>query len=170
MLVQCPECTTKFNLDESKIGHDGSKVRCSRCKHVFTVFRPMTEAVDAQPNPVEEPKGKVFEKDAFKDDSAGALGHEKGAPGAAKDAFEDDLAAMFEDMKPAPKKSSPADEFEDDLAAMLDEKKPAAAQKPSPADEFEDDLAAMLDEKKPAAAQKPSPADALRRRSGGHAR
>jgi predicted Zn finger-like uncharacterized protein len=80
MLVQCPECTTKFNLDESKIGHDGSKVRCSRCKHVFTVFRPMTEAVDAQPNPIEELKGKVFEKDAFKDDSAGAMGHEKGAP------------------------------------------------------------------------------------------
>ena len=158
MLVQCPECTTKFNLDDSKIGHGGSKVRCSRCKNVFTVFRPMTEAVDAQPNPnpVEEPAGKVFEKDAFKDDSAGALGHEKGAPGAAKDSFEDDLAAMFEDMKPAPKKSSPADEFEDDLAAMLDEKKPAAAQKPSPADDFEDDLAAMLDEKKPKAAPKPS--------------
>jgi predicted Zn finger-like uncharacterized protein len=159
MLVQCPECTTKFNLDDSKIGHGGSKVRCSRCKNVFTVFRPMTEAVDAQPNPVEEPAGKVFEKDAFKNDSAGALGHEKGSPGAAKDSFEDDLAAMFEDMKPAPKKSSPADDFEDDLAAMLDEKKPAAAQKPSPADDFEDDLAAMLDEKKPAAAQKPSPAD-----------
>jgi predicted Zn finger-like uncharacterized protein len=156
MLVQCPECTTKFNLDDSKIGHGGSKVRCSRCKNVFTVFRPMTEAVDAQPNPVEEPAGKVFEKDAFKNDSAGALGHEKGSPGAAKDSFEDDLAAMFEDMKPAPKKSSPADDFEDDLAAMLDEKKPAAAQKPSPADDFEDDLAAMLDEKKPKAPPKPS--------------
>ena len=159
MLVQCPECTTKFNLDESKIGHDGSKVRCSRCKNVFTVFRPMTEAVDAQPAPVKEPASKLFEEDASKDRPAGVSDDRKPAPAAAKDPFEDDLAAMFEDIKPAPKKPSQADDFEDDLAAMLDAKKPAGAQKSSPVDDFEDDLAAMLDAKKPAGAQKSSPAD-----------
>ena len=159
MLVQCPECTTKFNLDESKIGHDGSKVRCSRCKNVFTVFRPMTESVDAQPAPVKEPASKLFEEDASKDGLAGVSDDRKPAPAAAKDTFEDDLAAMFEDIKPAPKKPSAADDFEDDLAAMLDAKKPAGAQKSSPADDFEDDLAAMLDAKKPAGAQKSSPAD-----------
>ncbi|MDO9581720.1 MAG: DUF3426 domain-containing protein [Desulfomicrobium sp.] len=159
MLVQCPECTTKFNLDESKIGHDGSKVRCSRCKNVFTVFRPMTEAVDAQPAPVEEPASKLFEEDASKDGADGASDDRKPSPAAAKDSFEDDLAAMFEDIKPAPKKPSPADDFEDDLAAMLDAKKPAGAQKSSPVDDFEDDLAAMLDAKKPAGAHKSSPVD-----------
>ncbi|MBU4526761.1 MAG: zinc-ribbon domain-containing protein [Desulfomicrobium sp.] len=159
MLVQCPECTTKFNLDESKIGHDGSKVRCSRCKNVFTVFRPMTEAVDAQPAPVKEPARKLFEEDASKDGPAGVSDDRKPAPATAKDSFEDDLAAMFEDIKPAPKKPSPADDFEDDLAAMLDAKKPAVAQKSSPVDDFEDDLAAMLDAKKPVGAHKSSPAD-----------
>jgi predicted Zn finger-like uncharacterized protein len=159
MLVQCPECTTKFNLDESKIGHDGSKVRCSRCKNVFTVFRPMTDTVDAQPTSADEPASKLFEKDALKDDPAGAVHDREGAPATRKDSFEDDLAAMFEDIKPAPKQSSPASDFENDLAAMLDEKKPEAASKPSSIDDFEDDLAAMLDEKKPAASRKPSPAD-----------
>lgn len=41
MLVQCPECATKYNLDENKLEHTGSKVRCMRCQHVFTAFRPM---------------------------------------------------------------------------------------------------------------------------------
>lgn len=158
MLVQCPECTTKFNLDESKIGHDGSKVRCSRCKHVFTVFRPMTEVADATPTPA-EPAGKVIEKDAFRDEATQAFGVKKDAAAAAKDSFEDDLTAMFQDQKPAPRQASPADDFESDLEAMLGGKKPAAAPKPSPADDFEDDLEAMLDKKKPAAAPKPSPAD-----------
>lgn len=159
MLVQCPECTTKFNLDESKIGHDGSKVRCSRCKNVFTVFRPMTEDADAHSIPVAPPADNRFEEDSVGGDSAGASENRKGVFAAERDSFDDDLAAMFEDIKPAPKQASPAKDFEDDLAAMLDEKKPAAAPKPSPVDDFEDDLAAMLDKKKPAAAPKPSPAD-----------
>ncbi len=43
MLVQCPECTTKYNLDETRIGENGTKVRCTRCKHVFTAFKPMPD-------------------------------------------------------------------------------------------------------------------------------
>ncbi len=149
MLVQCPECTTKYNLDESKIGHDGSKVRCSRCKNVFTVFRPMTESVDAQAKSADDPAANLVGNDAAQEGSAGSLDEAKDAPASAKDSFEEDLAAMFEDIKPAPKKPSPADDFESDLAAMLDERKPDTPKKPSLEDDFEDDLTAMLDEKKP---------------------
>ena len=39
MLVQCPECNTKYNLNENQIAPEGSKVRCVRCKNVFTAFR-----------------------------------------------------------------------------------------------------------------------------------
>lgn len=46
MLVQCPECSTKYNLDEDKLDHGGHKVRCQRCQHVFTVFRPMSRLED----------------------------------------------------------------------------------------------------------------------------
>lgn len=40
MIVTCASCLTKFNLDESKIPAKGTKVRCSRCQHVFVVVPP----------------------------------------------------------------------------------------------------------------------------------
>ena len=39
MIVQCPECKTTYNLDDDRIAPAGSKVRCSRCQHVFEVTR-----------------------------------------------------------------------------------------------------------------------------------
>ncbi|PKN43649.1 MAG: hypothetical protein CVU60_01130 [Deltaproteobacteria bacterium HGW-Deltaproteobacteria-18] len=156
MLVQCPECTTKYNLDESKIGHDGSKVRCTRCKNVFTVFRPISEDVATPEIPEPSPADGAFDNDFFDDDPASAFENKKSAPAAANESFEDELAAMFEDVKAAPasKKSADADAFEDDLAAMLDGQKSQRMPK-SPADEsFEDDLTAMLDEKRTKAESK----------------
>lgn len=43
MIITCEECSTRFNLDESMITTGGSKVRCSLCKHIFTVFPPVPE-------------------------------------------------------------------------------------------------------------------------------
>lgn len=40
MIATCASCLTKFNLDESKIPAKGSKVRCSRCQHVFFIVPP----------------------------------------------------------------------------------------------------------------------------------
>jgi predicted Zn finger-like uncharacterized protein len=40
MIITCTSCLTKFNLDESKIRATGVRVRCSRCKHVFTFIPP----------------------------------------------------------------------------------------------------------------------------------
>ncbi len=40
MIVACPNCQSKYNLPEEKIAPNGSKVRCARCKHVFTVMPP----------------------------------------------------------------------------------------------------------------------------------
>jgi len=37
MIVTCASCLTKFNLDDSRISSKGTKVRCSRCQHVFYV-------------------------------------------------------------------------------------------------------------------------------------
>ena len=44
MIVTCDSCLTKFRLDDSKISTKGTKVRCSRCQHVFLVtFSPVTK-------------------------------------------------------------------------------------------------------------------------------
>jgi predicted Zn finger-like uncharacterized protein len=37
MIITCASCMTKFNLDDSRIPPKGTKVRCSKCRHVFHV-------------------------------------------------------------------------------------------------------------------------------------
>ncbi|SDB04332.1 MJ0042 family finger-like domain-containing protein [Desulfonatronum thiosulfatophilum] len=40
MIVTCPNCDTKYNLDAAVLGTEGAKVRCIRCSHVFFVTPP----------------------------------------------------------------------------------------------------------------------------------
>ena len=40
MTITCPECLTKFRLEEDRIPEGGAKARCSRCLHVFPVQKP----------------------------------------------------------------------------------------------------------------------------------
>ena len=39
MIIQCSQCKTKFKLDDSRIKGASAKVRCARCKHIFTVTK-----------------------------------------------------------------------------------------------------------------------------------
>jgi predicted Zn finger-like uncharacterized protein len=57
MLVQCPNCDTKYELDESLLGRDGARVRCTRCSHVFSV----------NPEPPEERVSEDSDFDWLKD-------------------------------------------------------------------------------------------------------
>ncbi|MEM6533209.1 MAG: zinc-ribbon domain-containing protein [Myxococcota bacterium] len=49
MIVECPSCSTRFNLDESRIGDRGAKVRCSVCSHSFVVHAssPLPDEITA---------------------------------------------------------------------------------------------------------------------------
>jgi predicted Zn finger-like uncharacterized protein len=38
MIIECEECLSKFVLDESRLKAEGSKVKCSVCKHVFIAY------------------------------------------------------------------------------------------------------------------------------------
>ena len=40
MIITCPECLTKFRLDDERIPEEGARARCSRCQHVFPVQKP----------------------------------------------------------------------------------------------------------------------------------
>ncbi len=48
MIIQCEQCTTKFRLDDAKVTEKGVKVRCAKCRHVFTVRK---EQPEAEPQP-----------------------------------------------------------------------------------------------------------------------
>ncbi len=49
MIVACPNCQSKYNLPEDKIAPTGSKVRCAKCQHVFTVKPPAPPAPPPPP-------------------------------------------------------------------------------------------------------------------------
>jgi predicted Zn finger-like uncharacterized protein len=40
MIIQCGNCSRKFKIEESRIKPGGSKVRCSKCGHIFLVQIP----------------------------------------------------------------------------------------------------------------------------------
>lgn len=43
MIIKCEKCQTKFRLDDSKVTDKGVKVRCTKCKQVFTVYKQASE-------------------------------------------------------------------------------------------------------------------------------
>jgi len=49
MIITCPQCQTKFQLDEGRIPAGGGKARCSRCREVFEI--PKEPAPDPAPRP-----------------------------------------------------------------------------------------------------------------------
>jgi len=55
MIIQCENCRAKFRLDDSRVTDRGVKVRCARCKHLFTVTR-------AQPEPESTGFGSLLEQ------------------------------------------------------------------------------------------------------------
>ena len=67
MIIQCEKCRKKFNLDESLLKNDGSKVRCSLCKHIFMAYPPeqvFSEDFDTIGVSPEELEGVLAEEDA----------------------------------------------------------------------------------------------------------
>jgi len=50
MIIICPECSTKFNINPDRIPAGGTRVRCARCRSVFAVEKsPMEETPPEQP-------------------------------------------------------------------------------------------------------------------------
>jgi predicted Zn finger-like uncharacterized protein len=44
MIVKCPQCATGYSIPENLITDKPKKMRCSRCKHVFTLMRKQDRA------------------------------------------------------------------------------------------------------------------------------
>lgn len=54
MIIQCEQCRTKFKLDDERVSDRGVKVRCAKCRHIFTVRKEIGQAsappVDTMPD------------------------------------------------------------------------------------------------------------------------
>ena len=57
MIIICPQCLTKFNLNDGRIPHGEAKVRCSKCQHIFQIrLEPLAQlASSAEISPKEFP-------------------------------------------------------------------------------------------------------------------
>jgi len=95
MIVQCENCQTTFNLDDSLVQKGGATVRCSLCKHVFKVYpsEDIFGAVsdsEAEAQWSEEGGEKEAPSSAFIVQEPEAMGGDEG--------LEADLDTVYKDM------------------------------------------------------------------------
>lgn len=118
MIIQCEQCQTRFRLDDSKVTEKGVKVRCAKCKHVFTVRKevPEPETFDsAAASAAQEPSApfacsddESTEHSVGSTDTLGAALSGTAASMATQDQFsfspepEEQGFALEQDQKPAP--------------------------------------------------------------------
>ena len=64
MILTCPNCATRYLVEEGEIRPEGRKVRCSSCAQEWRVYpegsdpqTPITPVVEASAEPVSEPFG-----------------------------------------------------------------------------------------------------------------
>lgn len=82
MVIQCSECQTRFKLADDKMKPGGIKVRCAKCKHVFSVSSPELEG-ETTPAAAVEAANTSFaglqEEDSSQDFSLGQENREEEA-------------------------------------------------------------------------------------------
>ncbi|MDD2851554.1 MAG: DUF3426 domain-containing protein [Desulfuromonadaceae bacterium] len=51
MIIRCDKCQTRFRLEDSRVPDKGVKVRCTKCKNVFRVYKesPVTKSGEEAP-------------------------------------------------------------------------------------------------------------------------
>ncbi|WP_027186269.1 DUF3426 domain-containing protein [Desulfovibrio inopinatus] len=115
MIVTCPNCNTKYNLPDGKIGPKGLPVRCARCKHVFHVD---------QHGQTSSPEASAPQEPSKPAASSTPKAPKKPAP----------------PPPPPPVEDDEPEEDETDLFAGLDDEPEEESQAPSPEDNEADDL------------------------------
>jgi len=70
MIITCPDCATRYDVDDERFSPNGRSVRCSACGESW--FVPAPELIDVEP--LEEkpsPRRKAYEEDGDEDDDFG---------------------------------------------------------------------------------------------------
>jgi len=131
MIIECEKCRSKFKLKESLLKKEGSKVKCSLCKHIFVVYPP--EHVDMEESETIAFSQKEIEKD-ISEDLPGVLQEdqtqaESKAQGIEFDDFleEEESLEDFESKKTA-SEEEPFDYAVEDIAAGDQVSEPAVVE------------------------------------------
>jgi predicted Zn finger-like uncharacterized protein len=98
MIIECEGCRSKFSLDESLLKQEGSKVRCSVCKKIFTAYPPEPET------PADKRSGRIEMEETVALDSPPILAERgEAVSGEARDAdFDKAFQQALEEESPPP--------------------------------------------------------------------
>jgi len=119
MIIQCEECKSEFNLDESLLKEGGTKVKCTVCQNVFKAYPPKLE-VEEEPV-ADDVMDKALEETVALDappdfDEREAEPSDKEVENAFDKAFEDALEeGNIEDVA-SDKITEPSDEIDKEYA------------------------------------------------------
>jgi predicted Zn finger-like uncharacterized protein len=139
MVVQCESCQTEFNVDESLLKKEGTKVRCSRCRHVFKAYPPPPALPDeTEEPPVElEPVASIAPEKTDEVSSGTEKGlKEEEVPDAGAE-LESDLDLIYRDVfsededPPSGEETQPEDKV-DDMFREASRKEEELASNPPP--------------------------------------
>lgn len=142
MIITCEKCGVSFKLNEKLLKPQGSKVRCSKCKHIFVAYPPAPEP-EPEPEPVVEVEGIDEETDMHEAESDTGLEEEdlsldQDGEEASEESAGDDFDLDFsldEDEEPA----AAEDEEEEEIEISVDDEDDGTADE-------EDDFQLSLDE------------------------
>jgi predicted Zn finger-like uncharacterized protein len=141
MIIECDKCGTKFNLKESLLKKGGTKVKCSKCKNVFTAYLPEERSVEeAETVPVRTEDLKS----TMAIDSSPFAGEEAKAE-AEKEKQGVDFEDVFEESMEDLEKSEPLSNEE--LQSLL-QVEPTEEEKPDEEPSPEDDVTQVAPEEK----------------------
>ncbi len=107
MIINCEKCGSKFNLDEKLLNENGSRVRCSVCRNIFTIFPPEPETEDDLDAALEEtvdldsPPVFAEENEFIMDDSGEGENFDKAFENALNEEIEQGEIAGEEEIEPA---------------------------------------------------------------------
>ena len=122
MIVKCEECKSEFNLDGTKLKESGSKVRCSVCESVFTVYPQKSDEVPEEDIVQDDELEETVELDSPPLFDEGELEEENEE---VVDAFEQAFSDSLEDeSEPTVSLDSPPDltgDMGDDAAEGIDD-------------------------------------------------
>lgn len=134
MIIQCEECGTKFGLDDSMLKEQGSKVRCSRCKHVFMVYPPKAVPTEKPETEVQPPAEQLEFDQLFEEPVDDVEQFEAGVPQDFQDLLEKESGIPEEEAVYSEEDFVPELEVEEPVAD--DDIAPAPVKKRSAASRF----------------------------------
>ncbi|MGD0915762.1 MAG: zinc-ribbon domain-containing protein [Thermodesulfobacteriota bacterium] len=143
MIVTCASCLTKFNLDNSRIPSKGTKVRCSRCRHVFFIVPPPETREEVDENFESFAKyheelfkpGEKEEGDEGESFEAFAKYHKELFKPGEKEEVKEDSESFAKYRKELPKPKEREEEFPEFPSQIEFEKEPTAEAPPEEEEE-----------------------------------